>query len=430
MFPSNPSLKVMILSLILPLSISSFAQNQRMYDAIQNFELDTVKALVQSGYPINSGYALYGDELLYPLEYASYCYGGSAAIVEYLLDNGADVNLHTPGDNSPLMWALRSSDSVDDKMREMAKRMIEMGANATYRTSITGRTPLHGAAGNGDRELVMMLIMRGADKTIKANPGWDDGTPADYARQGGHVELALELEGKNVVAYRDTLHYAAKNGDLAKTRSLISRGANLDEQEPVSFYTPLHYAAMHDQPEVAKALLDAGANPNLMSYAGTSPLREAVVKYHREVSMALIAAGAYATNPQSQGCGGGMDEMDWALEYGQYDIAKAMVEAGATNVQGTRYIFRLNGTGQRDIDMAQYLIDRGARVTQKQIDWFTKYADTDLEWEFITLISRYKEAETDAFSEMAFGVSLQLEDPSFRDREGRLSPNAAPVGFN
>jgi ankyrin repeat protein len=129
----------------------------------------------------------------------------------------------------------------------------------------------------------MMLIMRGADKTIKANPGWDDGTPADYARQGGHVELALELEGKNVLAYRDTLHYAAKNGDLAKTRSLISRGANLDEQEPVSFYTPLHYAAMHDQPEVAKALLDAGANPNLMSYAGTSPLREAVVKYHREV---------------------------------------------------------------------------------------------------------------------------------------------------
>jgi len=52
-------------------------------------------------------------------------------------------------------------------------------------------TPLHTAAGGGNREIVGMLLAAGADKTRRANDG---STAADIARAHGQPEIGGELD--------------------------------------------------------------------------------------------------------------------------------------------------------------------------------------------------------------------------------------------
>jgi ankyrin repeat protein len=53
-------------------------------------------------------------------------------------------------------------------------------------------TPLHTAAGHGNREIIALLLAAGAERTHKARDGR---TPADLARHYGHREIANELDG-------------------------------------------------------------------------------------------------------------------------------------------------------------------------------------------------------------------------------------------
>ncbi len=52
-------------------------------------------------------------------------------------------------------------------------------------------TPLHTAAGTGNREIVALLLQAGAHP---AHPSHDGRTPAAIARQYGHAEIAAQLD--------------------------------------------------------------------------------------------------------------------------------------------------------------------------------------------------------------------------------------------
>ena len=57
-------------------------------------------------------------------------------------------------------------------------------------------TPLHTAAGHGNRRIIALLLAAGADRGHKARDGR---TPADIARHYGHAEVAAELDGDHSV---------------------------------------------------------------------------------------------------------------------------------------------------------------------------------------------------------------------------------------
>ena len=178
-------------------SLQAKPSGSQMQEAICNGDLNQVKSLIAKGFGVSDPLDPdQGANSIYPLTLASYCYGGKPEIAAYLISRGADVNKHSRNSYSNLMWALRSVRKEDDAMHKVAWDMIRKGANANWIDSTTGRTPLMGAAGNGDLKMVQELIRRGASKTPRTKGDWciSDSdvkcNAADHARMGGHVEVA------------------------------------------------------------------------------------------------------------------------------------------------------------------------------------------------------------------------------------------------
>ena len=110
----------------------------------------------------------------------------SPEAVMLLLEHGAHVHQvsHNPVRNQALHACIALSNSV-----EVARLLIEAGA-VVNATAAGGYTPLHIAASNGNREMVVLLLENGADPTARCD---QDKTPADYARERGHVEVLALL---------------------------------------------------------------------------------------------------------------------------------------------------------------------------------------------------------------------------------------------
>lgn len=103
-----------------------------------------------------------------------------------------------------------------------------------------------------------------------------------------------------------SLHHAARRGDLAMIRALLSRGA--DVNEPVRSKerhssewgnTPLHYAAREGKAEAMLLLIERGAEVNATNDLGVTPLHRAIK--HSEVAELLIEHGAKVTTADARG---------------------------------------------------------------------------------------------------------------------------------
>ncbi len=104
-----------------------------------------------------------------------------------LLDAGADVRQvsQTPMRNEALHAVLALSKDGD-----VTRLLIERGADVNA-VQTAGYRPLHQAAVAGREDLVRMLLNAGAEKTARCDRGK---TPAEYARERGHVAVAELLE--------------------------------------------------------------------------------------------------------------------------------------------------------------------------------------------------------------------------------------------
>jgi uncharacterized protein len=114
------------------------------------------------------------------------CFFAHADLARLLLDAGADVNLAAR--NALAVAPLHSAVATD--IAALVGLLLARGANPNVQEG-GGMTPLHTAAGHGNREIIGMLRGAGAT-TIRANDGR---TPADIARHYGHADVAAELEG-------------------------------------------------------------------------------------------------------------------------------------------------------------------------------------------------------------------------------------------
>jgi ankyrin repeat protein len=115
---------------------------------------------------------------------------------------------------------------------EIAKHLVDSGADINAMTPAEGYTPLHLAAGAAKLEMVEFLLFVRADPGLVATSGV---TPLHLAAQA--------LNGERVV------------------RALIRRGATVDALEATAGQTPLMFAAAAGRAASVQVLLDAGADP-------------------------------------------------------------------------------------------------------------------------------------------------------------------------
>ena len=111
---------------------------------------------------------------------------GPASTVRLLTEAGADIGAaaRNPMKVQPLHAA------VGARNRESVELLLDQRADPNARQQV-GYTPLMGAASAGREDIVLLLLSRGADKSLVSADGK---TAADIAREHGHAELAQRLQ--------------------------------------------------------------------------------------------------------------------------------------------------------------------------------------------------------------------------------------------
>ena len=107
-------------------------------------------------------------------------------VARFLIERGADVNSHAT--NAQKVSAMNAAGAVEDI--ESMKLLLAHGANPNARQE-SDFTPMHVAAGRGNRAMIELLLAHGAERMPRSTNGK---TPADIAREHDHSELAEWLE--------------------------------------------------------------------------------------------------------------------------------------------------------------------------------------------------------------------------------------------
>ena len=162
---------------------------------------------------------------------------GKRDVVEFLLSQGADVNLKDkswgfiPWGFTPLKYA---------SSKDIVELLISKGANVNAKDKY-GWTPLDGAVWHGQKDIAETLIRAGANVNSRYN--WGE-TPLIWAAQAGHTDIV----------------------DL-----LIANGAEIDARDNQG-RTPLYHSAWRGYRDVAELLISKVANVNARDLQGRSPL--------------------------------------------------------------------------------------------------------------------------------------------------------------
>ncbi|MBL7185843.1 MAG: ankyrin repeat domain-containing protein [Phycisphaerae bacterium] len=233
------------------------------------------------------------------------------------------------------------------------KSLISRGVDVNAKNAWS-QTALHYAASNGHKEIVKVLLAHGAD--VNAGNHFNL-TPARLAMEAGHIEIVELLISKG--ADVTPLHLAVHMKDLAKAKSLIEGGADVNKRTQCGT-TPLHTAAIIGSKNIAKLLIDKGADVNANSGVGWTPLHEAGESGQKDVAELLIAKGADVNAKEGEG----WTALHYAAHEGHKDMVELLITKGAdVNAKNGDGEIPLHRAARRDHkDVTELLIAKGANV--------------------------------------------------------------------
>ncbi|MBN3304408.1 TNKS2 protein, partial [Amia calva] len=197
------------------------------------------------------------------------------AVVEFLLQHGADVHAKDKGGLVPLHNACSYGHY------EVAELLVTHGAVVNV-ADLWKFTPLHEAAAKGKYEICKLLLQHGADPTKKNRDG---NTPLDLVKDG-------DTDIQDLLRGDAALLDAAKKGCLARVKKLCSPDNVNCRDTQGRHSTPLHLAAGYNNLEVAEYLLQHGAEVNSQDKGGLIPLHNAASYGHVDVAALLIKYNA------------------------------------------------------------------------------------------------------------------------------------------
>ncbi|KAF4106883.1 poly [ADP-ribose] polymerase tankyrase-2 isoform X2 [Onychostoma macrolepis] len=195
------------------------------------------------------------------------------AVVEYLLQHGADVHAKDKGGLVPLHNACSYGHY------EVAELLVLHGAVVNV-ADLWKFTPLHEAAAKGKYEICKLLLQHGADPTKKNRDG---NTPLDLVKD-------RDTDIQDLLRGDAALLDAAKKGCLTRVKKLCTPDNVNCRDTQGRHSTPLHLAAGYNNLEVAEYLLQHGAEVNSQDKGGLIPLHNAASYGADDVRALLTAA--------------------------------------------------------------------------------------------------------------------------------------------
>ena len=247
----------------------------------------------------------------------------------------------TPGGMTALLYAAR------DGRSGLARSLAEAKANVNL-AEANGLTPLMLAILNNHIDLANYLLEHGAD--VNARDFW------------GRTPLWAAVELRNLDVDKSGENGVDRGAALKLIMTLLDRSANVNARtqevppirrwiEPVgdlswvdfTGQTPFLRAALSGDITVMRLLLQHGADPNIATFAGTTPLLAAA-------GVNWVGGQTYTESKESQ-----MEAVKLCLEKGN--------DVSAMNSMGIGAVIGAVNRGSDDI--LQFLLQKGARLDVK-----------------------------------------------------------------
>ncbi|NXW07568.1 KDIS Kinase, partial [Fregetta grallaria] len=209
---------------------------------------------------------------------------GHATIVAELLNYNVSLEHRDLGGWTALMWASYKGRT------EVAKLLLEKGANPNITGMQYSVYPIIWAAGRGHSDIVHLLLQHGAKVNCSDKYGT---TPLVWAARKGHLECVkyllqmgadVDQEGANSMT---ALIVAVKGGYTESVKEILKRNPNVNLTDKDG-NTALMIASKEGHTEIVQDLLDAGTYVNIPDRSGDTVLIGAVRGGHVEIVRALL----------------------------------------------------------------------------------------------------------------------------------------------
>ena len=307
--------------------------------------------------------AQYGDA---PASVASAAERGDLEAVRALLAGGAaDVNAAQGDGMTALHWAAEGGDL------EIAQLLLSAGADAGATTRIGDYTPLHVAARRGHGPVGQLLIEKGANvRLASSNSGVTPLHLAAGSAGGAELVASLIAAGADVnaagrAAGQTPVMFSAAYGRLESVRALLAAGADLARATAV-VDVPNRLARDRAAQQAFQGALE-GAHERAGGGDDWQPTPadvQGAVRAQREIFLAgkAVHDGPTGIRENLVGKTGGMTALLFAVRQGHFDVAMALLDAGANvdQVGGDHTSPLLMTTLNGHFDLALELLERGA----------------------------------------------------------------------